>query len=136
MKSFLFKFYFWVVLLLSAYNFVVRVLNLVGFYGLGWNEKSWFGYADMLGVQVVALIGLYAYLYQKEIGKKGFWKVFSVFFIVWSLISGFLTILPSGASTPVWANVFVMVFGLVFMSPLFYGLFKYAYGKPKEKVME
>jgi uncharacterized membrane protein len=127
------KIYFWLISIFAGSTVVQDILYL---FGIGSSSDAGvFDYADTFVIQIIGLVGLFGYVYKKEIGKKVFWKVFSVFYLAWYFIYSIKTVYGDFHDSFVGA-VFVLGFGLVFAYPLFNGLFRYAYGQKKERVRE
>lgn len=81
---------------------------------------------------LIALIGYHAYVYKKELTGKRFWKVFAVFFIVWTVaVAAYNFYLQTNLywtfSGIIAMEIAVKLVFIGVMIPLFIGLNRYAY---------
>lgn len=71
-----------------------------------------------------AIFGLFLYSYKKAYGNKTSWKVFFVFYVIWTLAYDFIIEPLSGGKVQFFNNFFGLV---VFCIPLYIALYQYAF---------
>lgn len=113
------KIYFWFLLVLFAGGWLLDVL------GTDETQASGGLVANAVGgvVEVVSLVGLYAFISQVALGKRSFWIVFAFVSAgshIWAMI-----VSVSDPAIPAPAALFV--FMLALLAPLFAALFLYAF---------
>jgi hypothetical protein len=118
------KIYFWAYFILVGLGIVKDIISLIR---IPLNSDLGFFHPLFVTVfQVISIVGLYSYVFKKEIVKKVFWKMFSVFYLLWYIGDG-IYIVSGDLRHALVEAIFVLAFGLIFSIPLFIGLFKYAY---------
>ncbi|MGA4719722.1 hypothetical protein [Fictibacillus nanhaiensis] len=109
------KIYFWCFLLISTYNFL-------------WIDMSNFRDLMNLIITVVGLLGIYGYVYKKEIFRKIFWKIFFVFDLLYTM--GFMLLVSREKYMRFHSNdeiIFASLVVLIFLFVYFRTLYKYAF---------
>ena|SRR3989344_1944924 len=117
------KIYFWIFLILS-------IIGLIFFFG---QLKTW-SFADWFEVitSIIALIGVYAYVYKKKILSSQFWIIFFWIIIV-NWLSGVVyafTPLEEAFPLPDWltsktvTNEMEMLLTILLSSPVAYAIYK------------
>ncbi len=109
------KIYFWFFLLISTYNFL-------------WIDMSNFRELMNLIITVVGLLGIYGYVYKREIFRKIFWKIFFVFDLLYTI--GFMLLVSREKYIRIHSNdefIFSSLVVLIFIFVYFRTLYKYAF---------
>lgn len=120
-KSLLWKIYFWFLLIAS----MCAVQGFIGNLDI----------IDLL-ISVIALLGLYAFCWNKKILNQVFWKIFFLATIVWAIISTYILPLPPQLVEKITERGMTIsqpiiylsaTFGLILTLPLFLALYSYAF---------
>lgn len=122
------KIYFWFSLALFVLGLGIHVVKTD-------DEQTYADFIiDVLGfiIEIIALIGLYAFVSQVALGKRFFWVAFfflNLGFFLWSMAMS-LSLAPT-LPEPVtfWVTLFILVF--VLLAPQFVAIFLYAFRSPK-----
>lgn len=81
---------------------------------------------------VFGLLALYGYAYKKRFFQPLVWKLYFPFIIVWDIGCTVLTISQTHNQYSVFLNTVSYLLIILFMLPLYIGLFKYAYRYKEE----
>lgn len=76
-----------------------------------------------LGISALGILGLFGYLYQKHFFSQIFWKFYLPVVILWDIV-GITVVQPAMVKQEF--NL-ISLFGFVFVLPLYYGLYRYAF---------
>ena len=123
MKRVLWKIYFFLLLAIAVITYIWQ-----GF------ARFW-GIIDLV-IFILAMVGLYAYIWRKELITKIFWKVFFIITIFWNIFYLYILPLPekvlesfeqSGMS-----NFTGSTLSLILFIPLIVALYLYAFGSLEE----
>jgi hypothetical protein len=118
MKTFLWKYYFWVVLALDVISFVMPLERRV------WEMVE-------IGFFLVALLGLFGFCWERQLLTRLFWQIFFVAFLCW--IPMYFFVLPpvsiqAGLGKTSTATAFMLAAVTVGVHiPLFAALFMYGF---------
>lgn len=135
-----FKIYFWVLIFLSVLAVMQDFGKVTYFYFIDWVD---------LVIAIISFIGLYAYVFKKNIFTLAFWKIFFWIFTISYLFEFIYTFTPLEEAFPLPAlfkSAFTrdmveqqgvtleqaLMFGIIITIPQFYALFKLAYSKKKK----
>lgn len=126
------KIYFWVLLILS-------LIGIIFVYGTvdTWNSGDW---TDII-VSIIQLIGLYAFVYKKQVFAQIFWRIF---FVITIISAGFYLIyfysalketlvLPEILQSRAYTSGQDVLIGLILAAPLIYALYQLGYKKSPSK---
>ena len=118
-KTLLWKIYFWIVAVLLILAFVIVIVV---------ENKSSALLAIDISLGLVAIAGMYGYVYQIRILKQKFWKQYFPFMIVWELLysivySSFINY--SGSINL--RYIAGMAFTYLLVIPMFLSLYRYSY---------
>jgi hypothetical protein len=118
-KALLWKIYFWIVAVLLIPSFVIAIV--VG------NKFSVLLAVD-ISLGLIAIAGMYGYVYQKRILKQKFWKRYFPFMIVWELLYGIVynTFINYPGSINL-RYIAGMAFAYLLVVPMFFSLYRYSY---------
>ncbi|MEM7562304.1 MAG: hypothetical protein AAF353_04535 [Pseudomonadota bacterium] len=112
----------------KIYFFFITIISALGFIFFLFDPN--FGIAEMLSIAswVVATIGLYGFVFMKEIYKPKFWLYFLIYYIAFSLLYYFITKIDLRAGMSETMFYASSIFGWILALPGYYAL--YAYSKP------
>lgn len=118
MKKFL-KFYVWIM------TFLVPLLFWYEF-----TDESVPDAVDYLDFVfwIIAMVGVVAYCYEKEVFVRRFWQAYFPFIILWDLYIVYREVAPDPEmNEPTLLLIFVVIY-LIMVVPEYIGLYLYAYG--------
>ncbi|MEW4286214.1 hypothetical protein [Priestia koreensis] len=78
--------------------------------------------------QLISIVGFYGYVFKKFFGNLMFWKIFSVFYVLWYISDG-IYLVSEDLEENLRSAIFAFTFGIIFNIPLLIGLIKYGFKK-------
>ncbi len=75
---------------------------------------------------VMSLVGLFGYAWKQQVLSRQFWKVFVPFYVAWGFAYVFLLETPPTITR---TNIPEALLVMPFVFPLYFALFRYAYGR-------
>lgn len=121
MKNKLWKIYFWIVLINGAIAYI-------------WYQFSRLWEIIDLPIFVISMVGLYVYIWKKEVFSKNFWKVFFPIQIAWNIFYFYLNSLPEKVQSAYDLSPFIIsTITIIFYIPLFLALYRLAYNNKFKK---
>jgi len=118
-KALLWKIYFWIVSVLLLLSFVIAIVVENKFSVL---------FAVDISLGLIAIAGMYGYVYQTRILKQKFWKLYFPFMIVWELLYSIVynTCINYSGSINL-RYIAGMSFAYLLVMPMFLSLYRYSY---------
>lgn len=118
-KALLWKIYFWIVAVLLLLSFVIAIVV---------ENKSSVLLAVDISLGLIAIAGMYGYVYQIRILKQKFWRLYFPFMIVWELLYSIVynTFFNYSGSINL-RYIAGMSFAYLLVMPMFLSLYRYSY---------
>ena len=108
--------YFWILIVLHLATFVSQ-------------SSGWYDYLD-LPFTILALLGLFGFVYHRQILAARFWY-FAVFIIIaWDLVYNIFLLSPVGSQADSWQNLVSLPLNLLLLVPEYIALYRYGH-RPK-----
>lgn len=118
-KTLLWKIYFWTVAVLLILSFIIVILVEKKFSPLQ---------AIDISLGLLAIAGMYGYVYQTRILKEKFWKQYFPFMIVWELLYSIVYSSFINYSGPINLRYIAgMAFAYFLAIPMLLSLYRYSY---------
>lgn len=112
----LWKIYFWLILAIEIASMFVETVH-----------GSVVEITDMV-ISVISTIGLFGYVYKKQLLSKLFWKFVFIITVIEGLAYTMLDVL-NDPELGVGGMIFVTAFTLIILYPFFLGLYRYGFRK-------
>ncbi len=118
-KALLWKFYFWIVAVLLMLSFVVTIVA---------GKKISVLLVVDISFGLIAITGMYGYIYQIKILKQNFWRWYFPLMIVWELLYSIIynTFINYSGSIPL-RYIVDLAFAYLIVIPMFLSLYRYSY---------
>lgn len=110
----------------KIYFFVVSIFSVFGFISIIFQSESGLPEYISLALWLIAITGVFGFVFLKAIYKKKFWLFFLVLYFIYCIVYYFITgiDLRMGMSDALYYGS--TVFSWVFSLPIFYALYAYS----------